>query len=138
MQKGEPHAFKSVDTPAGSQQLGESITIAGQRRVSERDPVSIDVLLQQSYCEHAVSHQCSHLGQDVRRTAVNLLTPQRRNDAEVTTFLQPKDIKTQAAQDDSRHFGSANGNCCSTATISTWATLLWSVCSSRVNNDPKL
>ncbi len=79
---GEPDPLQPVDVSAGPQQLGESSPITGQCGVGERDAVGVDVLAEQGDFEHTVVHQGPHLGQDVCRAAVDLPTPQRRDDAE--------------------------------------------------------
>jgi hypothetical protein len=81
MRGGEPDALQPVDFSAGAQQLGEGAAIPRQLRVGEGNPIGVDVLAEQRDFEHAVVHQRPHLGQDVARTAVELLAAQRRDDA---------------------------------------------------------
>jgi hypothetical protein len=76
VRRGEADPLKPVDLAAGAQQLAEG------QPVAELGPVGVHVLPEQGDLDDPLVDQGPDLVQDVARTAVLLLAPQRRDDAE--------------------------------------------------------
>ncbi len=82
VRRGEPHPFETFDLTAGAQQRGEGPAVPGNFRLSERDPVGVDVLAEQGDFQDTLVHQGTDLCQDVGRTAIDFPAAQRRHNAE--------------------------------------------------------
>ncbi|OEI67234.1 hypothetical protein Cus16_3135 [Curtobacterium sp. ER1/6] len=79
----EADALEPLDLAGGAEQLAEGLPVA------ELDPVRVHVLPEQRHLDGTVVDERLDLGEHVARTAVLLLAPERRHDAERAGVVAP-------------------------------------------------